>query len=268
MWVDWFDGEGIMLFRTYVLRLLDRTINLVPAGQVLRTGEQDTAVFQSPTGGGRPHLPSHVTLAAALLALPLLFGLANEAASASPVASFESTSSGAGESSGISNVRVNFSPPPVKDLTLSYNVRGRANRNEDFTVPDSVLVEANATHVNIPVTIISDYEFETLQTVTLVLMDTDDYDLGRAPWHTLFIEDDEADLVTRIREYLRGDGSSLSDDDKTRWKRVLKELGPEKVDLVDLNPMQYEEANSSSGQDTGSTLWRDVLDTLMGRSGG
>jgi len=194
--------------------------------------------------------------------------LANEAASASPVASFESTSSGAGESSGISNVRVNFSPPPVKDLTLSYNVRGRAKRNEDFTVPDSVLVEANATHVNIPVTIISDYEFETLQTVTLVLMDTDDYDLGRAPWHTLFIEDDEADLVTRIREYLRGDGSSLSDGDKTRWKRVLKELGPDKVDLFDLTPMQYEEANSSSGQDTESTLWRDVLDTLMGRSEG
>lgn len=44
MWVDWFDGEGIMLFRTYVLRLLDRTINLVPAGQVLRTGEQDGGI--------------------------------------------------------------------------------------------------------------------------------------------------------------------------------------------------------------------------------
>ncbi len=63
-----------------------------------------------------------------LLALPLLFGLVTEAASASPVASFESTSSGAGEASGMSNLRVNLSPAPTAPLTLSYTVSGRAER--------------------------------------------------------------------------------------------------------------------------------------------
>jgi len=65
-------------------------------------------------------------------------------------------------------------------------------------VPDTVTAAANATHVNIPVKIIDDSEFGTLQSVTLILTDTDDYDLGRAPWHTLFIDDDEAELVTRL----------------------------------------------------------------------
>ncbi len=184
-----------------------------------------------------------------------------------PVASFDSTSSGANEAGGAHNVRVNFSPAPAASLTLEYTLgdtKWAATRNADFTVADTVAVAKDATYVDIPVTMIDDDAYEPLETVKLVLTDTDHYDLGLVSSHTLFIDDDEVDLVTRIRGWTRE--TSCSSECVTRWKRVLKALGPVKVDLVSLTPMTSSEAEEIAKQDTAqSSRWTEVIAALKKR---
>ncbi len=184
-----------------------------------------------------------------------------------PVASFDSTSSGAAEDGGTHNVRVNFSPAPAAALTLEYTLgdtKWAATRNADFTVADTVAVAKDATYVDIPVTMIDDDAYEPLETVKLVLTDTDHYDLGLVSSHTLFIDDDEVDLVTRIRGWTRE--TSCSSECVTRWKRVLKALGPVKVDLVSLTPMTSSEAEEIAKQDTAqSSRWTEVIAALKKR---
>ncbi len=181
-----------------------------------------------------------------------------------PVASFESTSSSANEAGGTHNVRVNFSPAPAASLTLEYTLgdtKWAATRNADFTVADTVAVAKDATYVDIPVTMIDDDAYEPLETVKLILTDTDHYDLGLVSWHTLFIDDDEVDLVTRIRGWTRE--TSCSSECVTRWKRVLKALGPIKVDLINLTPMTSSEAEGIAQQDTAqSNRWTEVIAAL------
>ncbi len=181
-----------------------------------------------------------------------------------PVASFDSTSSGAAEDGGTHNVRVNFSPAPAAALTLEYTLgdtKWAATRNVDFTVADTVAVAKDATYVDIPVTMIDDDAYEPLETVKLILTDTDHYDLGLVSSHTLFIDDDEVDLVTRIRGWTRE--TSCSSECVTRWKRVLKALGPVKVDLASLTPMTSSEAEEIAKQDTAqSSRWTEVIAAL------
>ncbi len=207
---------------------------------------------------------------AALLALPLLGGLASGTAAqgtTQPVASFESTSSGAAEDGGVHNVRVNFSPAPAAALTLEYTLgdtKWAATRNVDFTVADTVAVAKDATYVDIPVTMIDDDQYEPLETVKLILTDTDHYDLDLVSWFTLFIDDDEVDRVTRIRGWTRE--TSCNSECATRWKRVLKALGPVKVDLINLTPMTSSEAEEIARQDTAqSSRWTEVIAALKKR---
>ena len=184
-----------------------------------------------------------------------------------PVASFDSTSSGAAEDGGTHNVRVNFSPAPAASLTLEYTLgdtKSAATRNADFTVADTVAVAKNATYVDIPVTMIDDDAYEPLETVKLILTDTDHYDLGLVSSHTLFIDDDEVDLVTRIRSWTRE--SSCNSECANRWKRALKALGPVKVDLINLTPMTSSEAEEIAKQDTAqSSRWTEVIAALKKR---
>ncbi len=125
-----------------------------------------------------------------------------------------------------------------------------------------VMVPAHSTHVDIRVETIDDAEWEALESVKLVLTDTDDYDLGPAPWHVMFIDDDEVDLVQRIRDMLRREDGSLDQDSKTRWKRVLKALGPDKVDLQGVTQMTHSEATMVTEDDAQNGLWKEAVETL------
>ena len=108
--------------------------------------------------------------------------------------------------------------------------------------PDTVTVAANASHVNIPVTIRDDLVTEGEETVVLTLTDGVDHDLGGVKVHTLTIADNDGDamLAAQVRtwagETWRGNGSV------TRWRRVLKALGETDTDLAGLEPMTFGEA--------------------------
>ena len=114
-----------------------------------------------------------------------------------PVARFASAASSAGEGAGTHNVRVDFTPVRTRATVLGYTVGGTAARGSgaDFMAPDTVTVAANASHVNIPVTIRDDLVTEGEETVVLTLTDGADHDLGGVKVHTLTIADNDGDAM-------------------------------------------------------------------------
>ncbi|MXW32736.1 MAG: hypothetical protein F4Z62_06495, partial [Rhodothermaceae bacterium] len=106
-----------------------------------------------------------------------------------PEARFASATGSVKESDGTHTVSVEISPSPASDFTLSYTLGGTATRNTDYTITGSVLVSANATLVNIPVTIIDDQLDELDETVILTLTSGTGYSVGSPSEHELTIED-------------------------------------------------------------------------------
>ena len=108
-----------------------------------------------------------------------------------PEVAFALTSASVDEGVGTRNVTVSIHPAPVEDFSLKYNLGGTAQRNTDYTSPETVLVRANATSVNIPVTIADDDEEERDETVILTLASGTGYEVGHANEYTLTITDND-----------------------------------------------------------------------------
>ncbi|MXW15264.1 MAG: hypothetical protein F4Z76_10175, partial [Rhodothermaceae bacterium] len=108
-----------------------------------------------------------------------------------PAAHFASATGRVKEGDGPHTVSVDISPSPASDFTLSYTLGGTADEDSDYTITGSVLVSANATLVNIPVTIIDDQLDELDETVILTLTAGTEYSVGSPGEHTLTITDND-----------------------------------------------------------------------------
>ena len=112
-----------------------------------------------------------------------------------PIVSFASSASTAGEGAGTRNVTVNLNPAPASAIDLRYGVSGTATEGSgnDFTIAGSgsLRVAAGATSATVDVTIIDDNLDESSETVILNLTDHADYDLGATTSHTLTITDND-----------------------------------------------------------------------------
>ncbi len=115
-----------------------------------------------------------------------------------PRASFNAAASSyAEDNAGPHNVTVSLNPPaPSGGLTLRYRVSGSATRGRDYAISNygTVTVQANATSVDIPVTITDDGINEAAETVVLTLQAGSSYTLGERE-HTLTIEDNDQSQV-------------------------------------------------------------------------
>ena len=109
-----------------------------------------------------------------------------------PVVSFASSSSSAGEAAGTRNVTVDLSPSPTAAITVSYTVGGTAV-GSDFSISGSgtLSVALGATTATIPVAITDDAVEESSETVVLTLTAGNGYTVGSANSHTLTITDDD-----------------------------------------------------------------------------
>ena len=118
--------------------------------------------------------------------------IADDDTPATPVASFASAASSAGEGSGTRNVTVNLDPAPQSAITLSYTVGGTA-QGADFSIASSgtVSVSSGTGSVDIPVAIVNDAAQESSETVVLTLTAGSGYTVGSPGAHTLTIADDD-----------------------------------------------------------------------------
>ena len=84
-------------------------------------------------------------------------------------------------------------PAPPGGLILLYNVSGTATRGSgaDYTVPNTVTVNAGERSAAIPVAINDDITNEDAETDILTLTDSDGYTLGSDTVHTLTITDND-----------------------------------------------------------------------------
>ncbi len=111
---------------------------------------------------------------------------------ATPEANFAAVSSSAAENAGAINVGVTLNPAPTANLTLNYTVGGSATSATDYAaLTGEVAVAANATTVNIPVSITDDAAAEGAETVTLTLAAGSGYAVGATNVHTLTIQDND-----------------------------------------------------------------------------
>ena len=114
---------------------------------------------------------------------------------ATPIVSFASPTSTAGEAAGTRSVTINLNPAPASAIDLRYGVGGTATEggNDDFTIAGSgsLRVAAGATSATVDVTIVDDSLDESSETVILNLNDHADYDLGATTSHTLTITDND-----------------------------------------------------------------------------
>ena len=154
-----------------------------------------------------------------------------------PAATFASATSTPDESVGTHNVRVNFSPAPAAPITLTYTVGGTAIGNADFAgLPGSVNVPADATHVNIPVTITNDTEDEDDETVILTLTAVDEagYTLAPPTVHTLTIQDDDTAgiLPSQTTLYL----SEAGDVDTFTIRLESQPMSPVNIIITNTSP--------------------------------
>ncbi|MYB91808.1 MAG: hypothetical protein F4Y09_09590, partial [Rhodothermaceae bacterium] len=116
-----------------------------------------------------------------------------------PAAEFALVESSVPEDTGTHEIEVRIDPSPANDFTLSYTLGGTADEDSDYTITGSVLVSANATLVNIPVTIIDDQLDELDETVILTLTDGTEYSVGSPGEHTLTILDDDDPSEVTLR---------------------------------------------------------------------
>ncbi len=117
----------------------------------------------------------------------------DDSGGSTPEASFSSSSSSGAEGGGTQNLQVNLSPAPQSSITITYTVGGTATEGSDYaTLSGSVQASANATRVNIPVSITDDDLVESSETVVLTLTSGTGYELGSTTRHTLTITDNDS----------------------------------------------------------------------------
>ncbi len=110
-----------------------------------------------------------------------------------PVVSFASATASVSERAGTRTVRVNLAPVPHAALTLFYSLSGSADLDTDYRISGVTSyagtrrVSANASSVDIRVTIINDSEVEESETVELTLEYGDGYTVGSPSAYTLTI---------------------------------------------------------------------------------
>ncbi len=101
------------------------------------------------------------------------------------------------ETAGTVNIDLTVSPAPGTALTLNYRVNGTATAGSDYTISGlsgvngTLTVNARATRVSLPVTIIDDQVNDSGETVEVSLTSGNGYDLGARRNFTLTIMNDE-----------------------------------------------------------------------------
>ncbi len=176
------------------------------SGQFVASGQLGTGKSQSLTGAGAtitvPTQADSVDEADGSVTVTLTGGTGYTVGSPAaatvtvtdndvPQAQFALASSSAAESAGTRNMRVNLSPVPYQNLTISYTVGGNAARNTDYTVPSTVQATAGSAFVDIPVAITDDSAPENAETIVLTLTAGGGYGVGSEGVHTLTITDND-----------------------------------------------------------------------------
>ncbi|MYB34354.1 MAG: hypothetical protein F4X92_04390 [Gammaproteobacteria bacterium] len=116
--------------------------------------------------------------------------------STTPVATFDSPVSTAGEDAGMHSVSFSLSPPPASDITVMLSRSGTASAGQDYGPLDlDVDVAAGMASVDVPVSITDDTEDEGSETLVLMLTDGTGYTVGTASVHTLTITDNDDPLA-------------------------------------------------------------------------
>ena len=136
-------------------------------------------------------------------------GAASDAVSATPMAltpTVEFVSATSSEIEGtLMTVLVRITNPGAS-FVLGYAVTGTATRGTDFTVPDSLTVDAGAGAAVIFVSVSQDALREPDETVIITLADGDGYDLGSRTVHTATIANDDPPLAPAGLTAAAGDG--------------------------------------------------------------
>ena len=221
--------------------------------------QQREAIFDSAAPNCADATKCHTTITIAAGAPPV-----------TPVASFASASSSAGEAAGTHNVTVNLGPAPTSDITLTYTVSGTATKDNDFSISGSgsLLVPSGATTAIIPVTMIDDSADESNETVVLTLTSGNGYTVAsNASRHTLTILDDDeapqaktyATLIAQMVEWRNDPRWRTYKSHTDRWDRALLAFG-KSVSDSSLTPMTAAEAQAFA--DRGWTRWVEVAKTL------
>ncbi len=221
--------------------------------------QQREAIFDSTAPNCADATKCHTTITIAAGAPPV-----------TPVASFASASSSAGEAAGTHNVTVNLGPAPTSDITLTYTVSGTATKGNDFSISGSgsLSVPLGATTAIIPVTMIDDSADESNETVILALTSGNGYTVAsNASRHTLTILDDDkapqaktyATLIAQMVEWRNDPRWRTYKSHTDRWDRALLAFG-KSVSDSSLTPMTAAEAQAFA--DRGWTRWVEVAKAL------
>ena len=82
------------------------------------------------------------------------------------------------------------------DITVNYNIAGTATKDTDYTIPQTIVIPAGQTSVEIPVTVTDDIRFDPNETVILTLAAGTPgfYTIGAASSATLTLDDNEPEV--------------------------------------------------------------------------
>jgi hypothetical protein len=82
------------------------------------------------------------------------------------------------------------------DITVNYNIAGTATKDTDYTIPQTIVIPADQTVAEIPVTVTDDIRFDPNETVILTLAagSPNFYTIGAANSATLTLNDNEPEV--------------------------------------------------------------------------
>ncbi len=82
------------------------------------------------------------------------------------------------------------------DITVNYNIAGTATQDTDYTIPQTIVIPADQTSVEIPVIVTDDIRFDPNETVILTLAagTPNFYTIGAASSATLTLDDNEPEV--------------------------------------------------------------------------
>ncbi|HEY9297644.1 MAG TPA: Calx-beta domain-containing protein, partial [Phormidium sp.] len=82
------------------------------------------------------------------------------------------------------------------DITVNYNIAGTATQDTDYTIPQTIVIPADQTSVEIPVIVTDDIRFDPNETVILTLAagTPNFYTIGAANSATLTLNDNEPEV--------------------------------------------------------------------------
>jgi len=92
--------------------------------------------------------------------------------------------------------RLTLSQAFSNDITVNYNIAGTATKDTDYSIPQSIVIPAGQTSVEIPVTVTDDTRFDPNETVILTLAagSPNFYTIGAANSATLTLNDNEPEV--------------------------------------------------------------------------